>query len=84
MATVNVVARDQRTAARLLSLRPRTVRPKVIRRIVNLPGSSWMRHPELEPTPLETSTEQKRIEIFDGPLSTCSDVLYRYGAEQTL
>ena len=70
--------------ARRLTLRPRTIRPKVIRRIVHLPGSSRMRRPELEPTPLGTSAEQKRIEIFDGPLSTCSDVLYRYGAEQTL
>jgi len=83
MATVNLVALDQRTQARLLSLRPRTVRPKVIRRIVNLPGSSRMRRPELEPTPLGTSTEQKRIEIFDGRHSTRSDLLFRYGAEQT-
>jgi hypothetical protein len=84
MATVNVVALDQRTAARLLTLGPRTVHPKAIRRIVNLAGSSRMRRPELEPTLLETSTEQKRIEIFGRPLSTCSDVLYRCGAEQTL
>jgi ubiquinone biosynthesis protein len=75
MATVNVVALDQRTSARLLSLQPRKIRPKVIRRIVNLPGSSRMRRPELEPTPLGTAAEQKRIEIFDGPLSTRSDIL---------
>jgi hypothetical protein len=74
MATVNLAAVDQRTAARPLSLRPHTARPKVIRRIVNLPESSRMRRPELEPTPLGTSTEQKRIEIFGGPLSTCSKV----------
>jgi ubiquinone biosynthesis protein len=71
-----VVALDQRTSARLLTLKPARIRPKVIRRIVQLPGSSRMRRPELEPTPLGTSSEQKRIEIFDGPLSTRSDILY--------
>jgi ubiquinone biosynthesis protein len=74
MATVNVVALDQRTSARLLSLKPREVRPRVIRRIVNLPGSSRMRRPELEPTPLGVSSEQKHIEIFEGKLSTRSDM----------
>lgn len=75
MATVNVVALDQRTSARLLSLQPRKVRPKVIRRIVTLPGASRMRRPELEPTPLGTSSELKHIEIFEGAFSTRSDVL---------
>ncbi len=74
MATVNVVALDQRTSARLLSLKPAKARPKVIRRIVTLPGSSRMRRPELEPTPLGTSSELKHIEIFEGKLSTRSDI----------
>ena len=33
-----------------------------------------MRRPELEPTPLGTSSEQKHIEIFEGALSTRSDI----------
>jgi ubiquinone biosynthesis protein len=69
-----VVALDQRTSARLLTLKPARIRPKVIRRLVNLPGTSRMRRPELEPTPLGTSSEQKHIEIFEGALSTRSDI----------
>lgn len=80
MATVNVVALDQRTSARLASLGPRRSRPKVIRRIISLPGSSRMRRPEWEPTPLGTSAEQKRIEIFDGPVSSRTDLLVVIGA----
>jgi hypothetical protein len=33
-----------------------------------------MRRPELEPTPLGTSSELKHIEIFEGKLSTRSDI----------
>jgi len=72
---VNVVALDRRTSARLLSLRRSTLRPKVIRRIVHLPGSSRMRRPELEPTPLGTSSELKHIEVFEGAMSARSDML---------
>ncbi|MCW5735064.1 MAG: AarF/ABC1/UbiB kinase family protein [Enhydrobacter sp.] len=71
---MNVVAIDQRTSTRLLSLKPAKIRPKVIRRVVTLPGSSRMRRPELEPTPLGDSSEHKRIEIFDGPLSARSSI----------
>jgi ubiquinone biosynthesis protein len=80
MATVNVVALDRRTSAQLMLREPRTIRPKVIRRVITLPGSSRMRRPELEPTPLGTSAEQKRIEIFDGPLSTGSEFFLVLGA----
>lgn len=72
---MNVVALDQRTSARLLSRRPPKIRPKVIRRVITLPGSSRMRRPDLEPTPLGTSTELKHIEAFEGAVSTRSDVL---------
>jgi ubiquinone biosynthesis protein len=72
MALVNVVALDQRTAMRLV---PRAPRPKVIRRVLALPGSSRMRRPEWEPTPLGISSEQKRIEIDHAPISIQSEVL---------
>ncbi len=75
MTTVNVVALDQRTSARLLSRRPPKIRPKVIRRVVNLPGSSRMRRPDLEPTPLGVSGDMKHIEAFEGPLPARSDML---------
>jgi ubiquinone biosynthesis protein len=77
MAPVNVVALDQRTAMRLVPLEPR---PKVIRRVIALPGSSRMRRPEWEPTPLGPSSEHNRIEIVYAPLSIQSEVLLVAGA----
>lgn len=75
MARVNVVALDQRTSAWLASRGRRTIRPKVVRRVVTLPGSSTMRRPEWEPTPLGPSSEHRRIEISYGPMSTRSDMM---------
>lgn len=74
---MNVVALDQGKAMRLV---PLAARPKVIRRLVALPGSSGMRRPEWEPTPLVTSSDHKRIEIDYAPLSIQSEVLHVTGA----
>ena len=63
-----------------MRLVPRSARPKVIRRVIALPGSSRMRRPEWEPTPLGTSSEQKRIEISYAPLSIRSEILLVSGA----
>jgi ubiquinone biosynthesis protein len=63
-----------------MRLTPVSPRPKVIRRVVALPGSSHMRRPEWEPTPLGTSSEQRKIEISYAPISMRSEVLLVAGS----
>ena len=63
-----------------MRLVPRQTRPKVIRRFITLPGTSHMRRPEWEPTPLGMSSENKRIEISYAELPIRSHVLTVMGA----
>lgn len=63
-----------------MRLVPREPRPHVIRRVVALPGSSRMRRPEWEPTPLGPSSGHEPIQIVYAPLSIRSHVLVVIGA----
>ncbi len=77
---MNVVALDRRSSDRLVSRAPRAKRPKVLRRLITLPGTSAMRRPDLEPTHLVSDKPYQPIEIRDAPLGSRWDPFIVAGA----
>ncbi|WGF87513.1 ABC1 kinase family protein [Marinivivus vitaminiproducens] len=77
---MNVVAFDRQASAGLSSRKRTGIRPKVVRRVVILPGASRMRQPEREPTALTIPSEQKGVAIVDSPFSDHSSVFLVAGA----
>ena len=73
---MNVVALDLQATTRLTNRAATEPRPKVLRRLVTLPGMSRMRKPELEPTHLVSGKPHRDIEIVDVPLGTRWDAFH--------
>ena len=77
---MNVLTIDRRTAARLIAQAPRVSRPKVIRRLITLPGASRMERAYLEPTRLGIPLGHKPIEVIDTPVASRWDSFIVVGA----